>query len=58
MATQKIPFVDPDLVKALEKMYPPIEYSKDVSREDWAFRGGQRELIKKLYQIIKQQERG
>jgi|1_EtaG_2_1085319.scaffolds.fasta_scaffold07546_4 hypothetical protein len=58
MPNQKIPYVDPDLVKILEKMYPPLDYSKDVSREDWAFRGGQRELIKKLFQITKQQERG
>ena len=58
MPNQKIPYVDPDLVKVLEKMYPPLDYSKDVSREDWAFRGGQRELIKKLFQITKQQERG
>jgi len=39
-------------------MYPPLEYSKDVTREEWAFRGGQRELITKLIQSNKQQERG
>ena len=55
---QKIPYVEPELIKLLEKMYPPLEYSKDVTREEWAFRGGQREIIAKLQIIVKQQEKG
>lgn len=55
---KSIPYVEPELIKLLEKMYPPLEYSKDITKEEWAFRGGQRELITKLIQSNKQQERG
>ena len=57
-AKLKMPHVDPNLVKALDQMYPPLEYNKDTSKEDWAFRGGQRAVILKLKQILISQERG
>ena len=38
-------------------MYPPLEYQEKVTREEWAFRGGQRDLIRKLETIIKKQEK-
>ena len=44
--------------KLLSEMYPPLEYQEKVTREEWAFRGGQRDIIRKLETIIKQQEKG
>jgi hypothetical protein len=57
-AKLKVPIVDPSLVKALDQMYPPLEYNKDNTKEDWAFRGGQRAVVLKLKQLIISQERG
>jgi hypothetical protein len=37
-------------------MYPKYEYSPDLTRESWAFRGGQRDVISKLRGILKQQQ--
>ena len=39
-------------------MYPTHEYSLDLTREAWAFRGGQREVISKLKGILNQQVSG
>ena len=55
---QKIPYVEPELIKLLEKMYPPLEYSPDVTKEQWAFRGGQRDVVSKLKHILSKQEKG
>jgi len=44
--------------KLLNEMYPPLEYQDKLTREEWAFRGGQRDIIRKLETIIKQQEKG
>jgi len=58
MPKRKWPRINPDLVDLLEDMYPKYEYSADLSREAWAFRGGQREVISKLRGILKQQVSG
>jgi len=54
----KLPVLDEHLVKILEKLYPPLEYSPDISQEDWAFRGGQRDVVAKLRHIYSQQQKG
>ncbi len=50
--------IDNLVPKLLKEMYPPLEYQEKVTREEWAFRGGQRDIIRKLEAIIKQQEKG
>tara|TARA_R100000152_G_C6640081_1_gene84943 strand:+ start:58 stop:231 length:174 start_codon:yes stop_codon:yes gene_type:complete len=55
---ERMPPIERRLVEELEKMYPPLEYSPDVSKEQWAFRGGQRDVISKLKHILKKQEKG
>ncbi len=52
------PRIDPELLEILESMYPKYEYSPDLAREAWAFRGGQREVISKLRGILNQQVSG
>ena len=54
---ERMPFVDPKLVARLNIMYPPLEYSPDIATEAWAFRGGQRDVILKLKQLIKLQDK-
>ena len=39
-------------------MYPPLEYSPDVTKEQWAFRGGQRDVVSKLKHILSKHEKG
>ena len=58
MSMERMPPIERRLVEELEKMYPPLEYSPDVSKEQWAFRGGQRDVISKLKHILKKQEKG
>ena len=58
MNSKKFPHIDPLVPKLLKEMYPPLEYQDKLTREEWAFRGGQRDVIRKLETIIKQQERG
>ena len=53
-----MPPIDQRMVDELERMYPPLEYSPDVSKEAWAFRGGQREVLSKLKHILIKQEKG
>jgi hypothetical protein len=57
MIDQKFPKIPEKLIKLLEQLYPPLEYSEDTSKERWAFRGGQREVISKLKAILTQQKR-
>lgn len=52
------PRIEPDLLEILDDMYPKHEYSPDLTREAWAFRGGQREVISKLRGILNQQVSG
>ncbi len=58
MNSKKFPLIDSLVPKLLSEMYPPLEYQEKVTREEWAFRGGQRDIIRKLETIIKQQEKG
>jgi hypothetical protein len=58
MNSKKFPLIDNLVPKLLSEMYPPLEYQEKVTREEWAFRGGQRDIIRKLETIIKQQEKG
>ena len=58
MNSKKFPHIDPLVPKLLKEMYPPLEYQDKLTREEWAFRGGQRDVIRKLETIIKQQEKG
>ena len=58
MSSKKFPVIDNLVPKLLKEMYPPLEYQEKVTREEWAFRGGQRDIIRKLETIIKQQEKG
>jgi hypothetical protein len=55
---QKFPSLDERLIKILEVLYPPLEYSQDTTQEAWAFRGGQREVISKLKSVYQQQRKG
>ena len=57
MKSKSFPYLDPLVAKLLNEMYPPLEYQEKVTREEWAFRGGQRDLIRKLETIIRQQEK-
>mgnify|MGYP003108575576 CR=1 FL=1 len=52
------PRIDPELLEILDEMYPKYEYSPDLTREAWAFRGGQREVISKLRGILNNQVSG
>ena len=52
------PRIDPELLEILEEMYPKYEYSPALTREAWAFRGGQREVISKLRGILNNQVSG
>lgn len=58
MKSKSFPRIDNLVPKLLNEMYPPLEYQEKVTREEWAFRGGQRDIIRKLETIIKQQEKG
>ena len=58
MKSKSFPPIDNLVPKLLSEMYPPLEYQEKVTREEWAFRGGQRDIIRKLETIIKQQEKG
>jgi len=55
---QKFPVIDDLLVKMLETLYPPLEYKSDETKESWAFRGGQRDIVSKLRYIHDQQKKG
>ena len=58
MSKKRWPRIDPELLEMLEAMYPKYEYSPDLTREVWAFRGGQREVISKLRGVLNQQVSG
>ena len=58
MKKRQWPRISPELLEILEDMYPTYEYSVDLTREAWAFRGGQREVISKLRGILNQQVSG
>tara|TARA_R100000152_G_C6782215_1_gene219088 strand:+ start:14522 stop:14743 length:222 start_codon:yes stop_codon:yes gene_type:complete len=58
MKRKQWPRIDPKILEILEEMYPKYEYSPDLTREAWAFRGGQREVISKLRGILKSQVSG
>tara|TARA_E500000178_G_C16537085_1_gene537084 strand:- start:360 stop:572 length:213 start_codon:yes stop_codon:yes gene_type:complete len=51
----KFPPIDELLLKTLEKMYPPLEYSPSSTKEEWIFRGGQRDVLNKLIETYKKQ---
>ena len=51
------PKIPEKVSKGLEYLYPPLEYSKDLTLEEWAFRGGQREVISKLKSILNLQKK-
>ena len=51
----KFPPIDELLLRPLEKMYPPLEYSPSSTKEDWIFRGGQRDVLNKLIETYKKQ---
>ena len=55
---EKFPVLDEHLIKILENLYPPLEYSPDIDKENWAFRGGQRDVVAKLRHIFTQQKKG
>jgi hypothetical protein len=57
MTDQRFPKLSPKLIKVLEDLYPKLEYSPDTTQEQWAFRGGQREVISKLKAILNQQSK-
>jgi hypothetical protein len=58
--SENFPRIDPKLVDHLETIYPPLEYSPDLSSEDFArqaaFRAGQQEVIKKLKAVMQRQK--
>ena len=58
MLDKTFPKINPKLIKTLEELYPPLEYSQDITKEQWSFRGGQREVISKLKAIYNQQTKG
>ena len=50
--TKNFPRIDPILVEILETIYPKLEYSQDTTQEQWAFRGGQRDVLQKLRNVL------
>ena len=58
---KSLPKLEEKLVKYLEEMFPPLEYEIGEDVEDFKnrsiFRSGQRDLIKRLELLRKQQER-
>ena len=52
---KKFPRIDPLLIEQLEEMYPKLEYTPDTTREAWAFRGGQRDVLQKLKSVLEGQ---
>jgi len=58
MKRKQWPRIDPKILEMLEDMYPKHEYSADITREAWAYRGGQREVISKLRGVLKSQVSG
>jgi len=57
MIDNKCPKIPEKLIKILNEIYPPLEYSEELTKEQWAFRGGQREVISKLNAILTQQKK-
>ena len=62
MKRKNIPQVDEDLVKFLQKMFPPTEYKQGENIETFAhdsiFRAGQRDIINRLELWYKQRTGG
>tara|TARA_R100000655_G_scaffold85088_2_gene124732 strand:+ start:701 stop:892 length:192 start_codon:yes stop_codon:yes gene_type:complete len=58
---KSLPKLEEELIKYLEEMFPPLEYNVDEDIEEFKnrviFRSGQRDLIKRLELLRKQQER-
>ena len=58
---KQLPRLEESLIKYLEEMFPPLEYSTDDDVEHFkteaVFRSGQRDLIKRLDIIRQQQEK-
>jgi len=52
---ERLPLIDEEVIKELDKLYPPMEYSNMSTREEWAVRGGQRDVINKLKSVRRQQ---
>ena len=57
MKEHKFPIIPEELIKILEEIYPPLEYSVDSTKEDWIFRGGQRDVLSKLQVIFNSQNK-
>tara|TARA_E500000305_G_C3813957_1_gene139768 strand:- start:67 stop:273 length:207 start_codon:yes stop_codon:yes gene_type:complete len=57
---KNLSLIDEDLVKFLQRKYPPIEYDPEVSSDGFLqktiFRSGQREVITAIQQIIEHQK--
>ena len=62
MKSERFPKIEPELIKALENLYQPLEYDPDASNEAFArkaaFRAGQIEVVEKLKAVLRQQQGG
>lgn len=62
MKSERFPKIEPELIKALENLYQPLEYDPDASNEVFtrkaAFRAGQIEVVEKLKAVLRQQQGG
>ncbi len=62
MKLENFPRIDPDLVKVLEQLYPPLLYDPELKTTEFirrcAFRAGQIEVISKLKAVIIKQKEG
>ena len=56
MSNQSIPYVPPELVEYLNKINPLRAPQKGDSLEDLMWYGGQRSIIDKLTQVVKDQK--
>jgi len=54
---KNFPRIDPILVEMLEEIYPKLEYTPDTTQEQWAFRGGQRDVLQKLKTVLELQQK-
>jgi len=51
----KTPFIDPELIKYLETVFPDVMPSYQTSNEEKCFKAGQIEVVKRLKAIAKSQ---
>ena len=62
MKSDNFPKIDQELIKALEKLYQPLEYDPVAPCGEFArraaFRAGQIEVVNKLKAVLKQQQGG